>query len=81
MKSKKRPLRSKSPRTGSSADRETTLRFYLPKDLAVKAWNMAATEGLSFNAYCIKLLVKADARLREEKAKILTFPKQRRRRP
>ena len=27
---------------------ETTLRFYLPKDLAVKAWNTAAERRTQF---------------------------------
>ncbi len=88
MKSKKRPKRSRAgdgnsdtlsslniSGTGSSTERETTLRFYLPKDLAVKAWNMAALEKLSFNAYVLKLLVEDAARLREEEAKVLKFPK------
>ena len=45
---------------------ETTLRFYLPKDLAVKAWNMAAEEGLSFNDYVLKLLLEDVDRLAED---------------
>ncbi len=91
MKSKKRPKRSRGrdgnsdtlsslniSGTGSSTERETTLRFYLPKDLAVKAWNMAALEKLSFNDYCIKLLLEDEDRLREEEGKILNFPGSRR---
>ena len=78
MKSKKRPKRSKAAVT--LEDKQTTVSFWLPEDLAVKAWNMAAEEKLSFNDYCIKLLVEDAARLREEEAKILKFPKPRRRR-
>jgi hypothetical protein len=76
----------KSKKTHSEA--ETTISFWLPKDLAVKAWNMAAIEGISFNAYVLRLLLKdakqlADAaRLKKErKDKVLKFPKQQRRRP
>jgi hypothetical protein len=55
-------------------EKETTIRFSLPKDLAVAAWNMAAEDGLSFNDYCIKLLLEDADRLQEEEAKIIKFP-------
>lgn len=63
----------KSEKTHSEA--ETTVSFWLPKDLAVKAWNMAALEKLSFNAYVLKLLLEdVDQLKKERKAKIVKFP-------
>ena len=69
----------KSKKAHSEA--ETTISFWLPKDLAVKAWNKAAEEGLSFNAYVLKLLLEDADRLAEEdrlkkerKSKIVKFP-------
>lgn len=66
----------KSEKVHSEA--ETTISFWMPKDLAVKAWNMAATEGLSFNAYVLKLLREDADELRrlqkERKSKVVKFP-------
>lgn len=75
MKSKKA---AKTPATG-----ETMLRFRLKKDLAVAAWNMAAVDSLTFDAYVIKLILEDAELLRKlpgkERAKIIKFPRGRRR--
>jgi hypothetical protein len=75
MKSeKKRPKRSRGTLSSAEGEAETTFTFWMPKDLAVAAWNMAAEESLSFNDYCIKLLLEDEDRLqKEEKAKIVKF--------